>query len=285
LLSDEKQTALRYKVRDVAQEIENLNRMLSLQQQKVSYAETEVTRYQKLATDQYISKEQLDLKSEDLIEQQQKLNDLQTEIIRQDGQLNDARADLNTLGVETRSRIAELHRNVDSTDEQLAESEAKRRVTLTSPISGTTTTILAIQGQRVRNDETLMDIVPKGAQLHAELYVPSRAIGFVHVGDRVSLRFHAYPYQKFGRLFGTIQSVSKATLATAHFDDASSHGPTVSGADQKYLVIVTLASQEIRASGRNYKLVTGMALDADLFQERRRLYEWLFDPFYTFSRK
>ena len=48
--------------------------------------------------------------------------------------------------------------------------------------------------------------------MQAELLAPSSAIGFIHKGDRVLLRYSAFPYQKFGEYWGTVVSVSRRRL-------------------------------------------------------------------------
>ena len=50
-----------------------------------------------------------------------------------------------------------------------------------------------------------MTLTPRGGALRAELYVPSRAIGFVKSGQRVRLLYDAFPYQKFGPAWGEVR--------------------------------------------------------------------------------
>ena len=58
-----------------------------------------------------------------------------------------------------------------------------------------------------------MTLLPDGASLLAELFVPSRAIGFVEPGQRVRLMVDAFPYQRFGTLGGRVETVSQAVLS------------------------------------------------------------------------
>ena len=63
----------------------------------------------------------------------------------------------------------------------------------------------AASGSSVGPDAPLMTLVPAGARLEARLYGPSRAIGFVRPGQRVLLRYEAFPHQKFGQYEGVVQ--------------------------------------------------------------------------------
>ena len=66
-----------------------------------------------------------------------------------------------------------------------------------------------------------MTLVPAGARLEARLFGPSRSIGFVRPGQRVLLRYEAYPYQKFGSYEGVVKSVSRTTVGPGELAEAS----------------------------------------------------------------
>ena len=44
---------------------------------------------------------------------------------------------------------------------------------------------------------------------------------------------------------------------------------------------VTLDSQSVKAYGQEFLLQPGMLLNANIWLERRRLYQWLLDPLYS----
>lgn len=110
------------------------------------------------------------------------------------------------------------------------------------------------------------------ARLQARLLVPSRAIGSVHVGDAVRLRYQAFPYQRYGSFAGAITEISKTLLAPADRD-----GP-VTASEPVYRVTVALERQTLVAGGTTWPLQAGMQLDADVPLARRRLIEWMFEP-------
>jgi hypothetical protein len=116
------------------------------------------------------------------------------------------------------------------------------------------------------------ELVPASAavpRLQAQLLIPGRAIGFIEPGDRILLRYQAFPYQKFGHQAGRVASISRNAIA-----------PTggIRGAERVYRVRVDLEHQSIMAGGKPRPLRPGMLLDADLLGERRRLYEWILKP-------
>jgi membrane fusion protein len=89
------------------------------------------------------------------------------------------------------------------------------------------------------------------------------------VGQTVLLRYQAFAYQKFGLQTGHVKEVSAAAL------------PMTSGNEPSYRIRVQLDRQAIEAYGSHHPLRAGMAIDASVQLDRRRLFEWLLDPLYS----
>lgn len=143
--------------------------------------------------------------------------------------------------------------------------------------------MVAQPGQTVDTTRPLVSIVPMGARLQAHLVAPSSAVGFVKIGETVLLRYQAYPYQKFGHYRGRVVSISKTALPNNQIDTL---GHIADGSSQPmYLIIVNLCRQTIEAYGKPQPLQAGMLLQADILQDRRRLYEWALDPLYSLTGK
>ena len=118
-----------------------------------------------------------------------------------------------------------------------------------------------------------LEIVPPSSSLRAELFVPSRAIGFVREGQRVSIRYAAFPYENFGRYAGTIVEISKNILTSADTPSAP-----VELKQPAYRVTATLDRQDIDAYGKRMPLQAGMLLEGDIVLDRRSLMKWVLDP-------
>jgi membrane fusion protein len=139
-------------------------------------------------------------------------------------------------------------------------------------MAGTVTNIAVSKGQVVGTATPLATIIPSDSDLHAELLVPTRAIGFVHAGQVVQLRYEAFPYERFGQYQGKIESVgSSAWVAGEHLGPLTLSEPV-------YRIIVVLDKQTVSANGQALALRPGMLVSADLLMERRTLLEWLFQP-------
>ena len=127
-------------------------------------------------------------------------------------------------------------------------------------------------------------IVPAGAKLQAQLFGPSRAIGFVRPGDRVLLRYAAFPYQKFGQYEGSVASISRSAVSPSELPQRLSGLTALYGTDEPlYQIVVDPAHQVAAAYGEAVPLRPGMQLEADVLAETRRLVEWVLDPLFTLT--
>jgi len=132
----------------------------------------------------------------------------------------------------------------------------------------------------------LLSIVPAGSKLAAELFSPSRAIGFVRPGQEVLLRYAAFPYQKFGTYRGKVAVISRSAVSPSELSPQLAGLTSLFGANEPvYRIKVTPASQTAIAHGEPVPLQPGMQLEADVLIERRRLIEWVLDPLFTLTGK
>jgi membrane fusion protein len=221
---------------------------------------------------------QLQDKQADLLDQQQRLADLDRAQGATQRDLDAARAALRELPLQAARELQAGQRDIAMLEQDLAENDARRRVLVRAPQDGTVTAITAEPGQPAALNQALASLLPAGSALEAELYAPSRAAGFVKPGMPVLLRYQAYPYQKFGQAHGRVREVSASAMRPDELAQAS--GPA---AEPMYRVRVALERQAVTAYGAERPLMSGATLDATVLLERRRLYEWVLEPLYTIS--
>jgi membrane fusion protein len=130
----------------------------------------------------------------------------------------------------------------------------------------------------------VLSIVPAGAKLQAQLFSPSRAIGFVHPGQHVLLRYQAFPYQKFGYYEGVVADISRSAVNPAELSHQLAGLSSLFTPNEPiFRITVSLAKQTVLAYGKPVPLQPGMQLEADVLIESRRLIEWVFDPLFTLT--
>jgi membrane fusion protein len=278
-LAQMERDSLRESAAALSAEAAKLEETITGQRARLDLAAEVAERYERIRSSGFASEEQLLGKRADLLEQRGRLHALEREqsnVARQLANLNGQAA---TVGVRYDNQVAELERSTAETDLQIAENEARRAIVVEAPDGGVVTGVAIDVGEAVDTSTPLAFIVPIASALQAELYAPSRAAGFLAVGQDVLLRYEPYPYQKFGHYSGRIVSISQTALAPAALRRADlSLG---SAGEPMYQVIVALREQTVTAYGEPRAQRSGMAVEADVLLETRRLYEWVFEPLYS----
>ncbi|WP_124309928.1 HlyD family secretion protein [Pseudomonas chlororaphis] len=278
--------SLSNKVASLQRELAILARQTDSQRRLVALSSDATQRYQGLMDKGYISVDQLQQRQAELLGQRQALQGLERERATLQQQLTERRNELAGLGARQANQQADIQRQLSALEQNLAESEAKRTLLVTAPETGIATAVLADIGQTVDSSRPLLSIVPADAPLQAELYAPSKSIGFIKPGDSVLIRYQAYPYQKFGQYRGQVRSISQTSVSPAELTSMVGGVPGL-GKDGEplYRLQVSLDKQAVMAYGQSHPLQSGMLLDADVLQDTRRLYEWVLEPLYSLTGK
>ncbi len=258
-----------------------LQRQLEQQQVRLKIAEDARTRYQGLADQDYIPREQLYQKEAELSEQQSRMQQLQREALTGQRDLATAVREIEATRMRFANQNSLLQRSISSAQQELTEVEGRRRVVITAPEAGRATLVAGEVGQAVDTTRPLVNVLPHDGKLEARLYAPSRTIGFVRKGDRVLVRYQSYPFQKFGQYEGVVESVSNASVPAT--EQIGFVLPDTPAGEPVFSITVRLNEQSVRTYGKDLPLQAGMRLDADIFQETRRLYEWMLEPLYSIS--
>ncbi len=182
------------------------------------------------------------------------------------------------LNSEINGSLRQLARSQAATD----RNEADRKTVVRAMVDGTVSSVLVHPGQTVGVNSSLLSIVPSDAPLEAELYVSNSIVGFVRQGDTVSLRYQAFPYQKFGVHSARVEYVSAGVLSPAEIAEVAGPGNI---AEPMYRVRASLRRQTIDIYGEKKTLAAGMAVNGAIMLDRRRVYEWIFEPMYAMRRK
>jgi len=206
------------------------------------------------------------------LDQKQKLNSLNQQIAAKQNQLTETRYSLEQLPTVMEGKVQSLRSELATTEQRVAEVSGRRAYVIRAPAAGRISTLQATVGQFADPRHLQMEIIPNERVLQAELFVPTRAIGFVRTGQHVRILYEAFPYQQFGAYGGRVSKVSQTILTKS---DAS--GP-IELKEPAYKVTAALDRPDIDAYGKKMPLQADMLLRADIILEKRPLISWLLDP-------
>lgn len=132
---------------------------------------------------------------------------------------------------------------------------------IVAPVSGTVSQLAVhTEGGMVEGLRPIMAIVPNSG-LTAEAALSNSDVGFVRVGQEVSVKVHAYPYSRHGTISGKVVSVGADAVQD----------------EQKGLVYPVRIELDPTAAKR-FTLRPGMEITADVRTGSRRLIEYLVSP-------
>ena len=274
-LLDSQAAALDRRRADLQRERADLDAEAALLAKRIALAEQAQARLESLRADNFISAAQVQAKAEELLGLQAQRQAQERQRSAHEREIAAAEAQRRELPLQAGARIGELERERAELAQKSAESEAQRSLVIRAPQDGVVSGLLASPGQTVTAASALASLVPAGSTLQAQLFAPSSAVGFLRAQQPVLLRYHAFAYQKFGHQQGWIEQVSLAPLQAAELAGQPWVG---SSREPMYRITVALDRQQVPAYGALQPLAPGMQLDADVPIERRKLYEWLFEP-------
>ena len=285
-LFDQQSADLTERLATLRAQREHLAGEIALQGQRLAIADKTLRRDQAMRARDLIALPRLEQSEQDRLDQAAKLQALQREDAALQNGLALAQASAHELPFKRQSQLGEVGRNVAAVEQDLEEAEARRQVVVTAPQDGVVSSIQVEAGGAANTNSPLLTIIPAGSKLEAQLFSPTRAIGFVRPGQHVLLRYQAFPYQKFGAFDGVVTSVSGTALSPSELPQQLSGLTTLFAANEPaYRITVELARQDAQAYGEAAPLRSGMQLEADVILDRRSLIEWVFDPLYALARK
>lgn len=237
-----------------------------------------------------------------MIDAREALLEAERDLIRQHGELQEARTALDVLKsdadnqfsvfqAENMQRLAEALREADQVTQELAKARRKlSAMTIRSPEGGVVqASAITTVGQVLVPGTELMRIVPTDQKLEIEAYLPNRDIGFVSSGQEAILKVEAFPFTRYGILNGRITRVATDAIPEPDARQIEETSATnlqsavpVSNAQRMqnlvYPVVVEPTETEIQVDGKMVPLSPGMAVSVEIKTGQRRILEYLFSP-------
>jgi hemolysin D len=124
----------------------------------------------------------------------------------------------------------------------------------------------------VQAGSLLLNVVPRGEPVQAEVLLSNEDVGFVALGQAAQIKVAAYPFQKYGLLPGKVIHISAD--ASDPRQAQQTQQPQLS-----YRALVSLDSQNLQSpNGDKLNLSPGMLVAAEIHQGQRTVLEYLLSP-------
>ena len=146
---------------------------------------------------------------------------------------------------------------------------------------------LTTVGQVVTSGQELMSVVPEGATLEIECYLPNKDIGFVKEGEPAIIKIESFPFSRYGTINATVTRVARDAIpepdANQQEMDPTKRTPRPSGGATRtqnlvFPVTLSLDQTAINVDGAKIPLSAGMAVTVEIRTGSRRILEYVFSP-------
>ena len=157
------------------------------------------------------------------------------------------------------TKIEENSKQVAQLDNQISDAELTLSYqAIKSPAAGYVFDLQATTpGFVVNNDLPILKIVPVD-EIVARVLVPNQQIGFVKENQKVNLRVDAYPFNEFGEIEGTIESIGSDVLE-----------PDEKFPFFRFPVTVKLENPYVEHKGNKLRVFSGMSVQANIILRQR----------------
>jgi membrane fusion protein len=258
-------------------EISALDNQLVLSKQKLSLLTQQDDDFAQLSQKGYLSNIEREQQLTVIFEAKQEQQNFVRLLLQKQNELSQINFNISNIPQKSILNINGLKRQQAEIERQLLQIKSNYQYTVTASYNGVVTGVQIVEGETLSQTKPLLNILPEGAELIAELLLPTRSAGFLQKGQSARLRFDAFPYQRFGfinseitRIDGTLIIPNEVPLP-------------VTLEEPVYRLRAKLEQQQVKAFGKAFALKSGMLFEADIMLEKRSLIEWLLEPLYSLN--
>jgi membrane fusion protein, hemolysin D len=182
--------------------------------------------------------------------------------------------------------MAQTRSDRDATVAQLSKAKLRHDLAvLRAPQDATVLEVAARpQGAVIREAEPMIRLVPTGAPLDAEVEIDTRDVARVGLGDPVTIKFEALPWQQYGLAHGVLKTLTPDTIednsARETAEDMAAPGlkTQLRQSPIHYRARVVLTETKLRNLPPGFELRSGMRLVADIKIGRRSILQYVLNP-------
>ena len=230
-------------------------------------------RQHRLILEGFISQEAVELKNSDMLRLKGEQSSSERHQISLKSEIEKQINEIELIKLKAQTQVSQLSRELVNFRQEFNEHSSKK-VQLVSPIDGFVAQVTVKPGQVVKSDIPMLTVIPSDGGIEAILLLPSRSIGFVREGQRVSVRYQAYPHEHYGRHFGIVSEISRVALPP---QEVAHH---IQVDEPVYTVRVKLPQNHLEYQDKKLPISSGMVLEGDIELDRLKIYQWLLEPLY-----
>ncbi|MEL5336661.1 HlyD family secretion protein [Serratia nevei] len=261
---------------------ERSTEILKRAEEGITIMKRNMDNYRSYQTKGLISNDQLINQVARYYQQQNNLLSLSGQNEQNSLQITNLDNQIQTQAAEFDNRIYQMELQRYDLKKELLNTDLSGEVIIRSLSDGKIDSLSVTVGQMVNVGDSLLQVIPQSiTHYYLVIWVPNEAIPYITIGDRLNIRYEAFPAEKFGQFSATVEIISKTPASKQEmltYQGAPRN--TQSSAIPYYKVIVKPEKQVIAYHNKTMSLENGMKAQSTLFLEERKIYQWMISPFY-----
>jgi HlyD family type I secretion membrane fusion protein len=171
--------------------------------------------------------------------------------------------------------LATVRDSLDAARQELAKAQRLTDlVNLTAPEDAVVVKVPNLSAGAIATDaQPLFNLVPLNAPLEIDAQIDSQDIGFVKVGDKVTVKFEAYKFLEHGAGRGIVKTISQDAFTEASTQDAMGNSGT--SRSPYFDARITLTDVKLHDVARNFRVSPGMTVQSDIVVGKRTILWYL----------
>lgn len=260
-------------VDEMKKKIENLSHILAITTERSQ-------RFDMLAKDGLVSRNQSDQAKIEAESRKADLDSSKINLTKLQSAVDEAQQKLASVASRYENQdwqaLEEQQRRFNETQKIIAVSQDKlKRNEIRSPIDGVVQQVVfKTLGASVPSGRDVFSIIPAQDSLRINAFVLPQDIGFVKVGEKVSVKVTAFDYSIYGSLDGVVESISADTFKMSAPQQQAQAQPQQS----YYRVYVRTSKDYIDSKGQKFQITPGMTTMVDIISGRRSVLYYLLKP-------
>lgn len=168
--------------------------------------------------------------------------------------------------------IVEKDKKIIELDAEMTKAKKNMELqSLVSPVNGIVNGLGANTiGGVVSPAQPIMTIVPDGTPLIIEASLLNKDVGFVNVGQKVTIKLDTFPFQKYGTITGEVISISPDAIEDERMGSV-------------YKMKVLLDKTIININNKEVNISPGMMVTVEIKTGKRRIIEFFLEPIIKYA--
>jgi len=164
---------------------------------------------------------------------------------------------------------------LDAAQQDLAKAQkVSELVNLTAPEDAIVVKVPNLSAGAIATDaQPLFSLVPVNAPLEVDAQIDSQDIGFIKVGDPVTIKFDAYKFLEHGTGSGVVKTISSDSFTEASTQDAMTGPGSANGTSRTpyFDTRIKLTDVKLHDVPKNFRMTPGMTVQADIVVGKRTI--------------